>query len=65
MKIINFIILNGKYYINNKRSNEQSLFLFEFIQLLREKLRIYELINNLNDESLEFERTYGLLLQNI
>ena len=40
LKIINFLILIVKWYINKVKSSNKSLYFFEVLQLLRHKLEI-------------------------
>ena len=38
IKVINFIILLGKWYINNTKQNEKPLYFFDFLTLLQNKI---------------------------
>ena len=63
IKIFNFVILNTKVYINNKKSNEEPLNLYEFKNKLKDKLETYEAISKYDNSEEEFRMTYGQLLQ--
>ena len=65
IKILNFIILNVKYYINKQRSNFEPLNLFEIINKLKYKLKQYEIISQINDTKMNFTNTYGILLESM
>ena len=40
IKLLNFLILMGKWYINKCKSNETQIYFFEFLMILKSKVNL-------------------------
>ena len=63
LKILNYIILTGKWYINQCKSAEKSILLINYINIIKDKLEIMITRNNLKEaENAEWQNMlYGIL----
>ena len=52
-KLINFLILIGKWYLNNSKTQGKPIFFFVFIILIKEKTEILKHINTFNNQEVE------------
>ena len=50
LKLINFLILIGKWYLNNSKTQIKSIYLFNFISLIKEKTEILKNVSIINNE---------------
>ena len=53
IKIINYLILIGKWYINNTKQNETALFFIDFLQIVQGKVSTLLHTNQMNDRQTE------------
>ena len=53
LKIINFLILIGKWYLNNSKTQNKPIFFFDFISLIKEKTEILRNVNIINNEEVD------------
>ena len=53
LKIINFLILIGKWYLNNSKTQNKPIFFFDFISLIKEKTEILRNVNLINNEEVD------------
>ena len=49
LKLINFVILLAKWYINKQRSDEKPLFFIELLNIIKTKVKILIVANNMSD----------------
>ena len=45
LKIINFLILIGKWYLNNSKTNNKNIYFIDFITLIKAKIEILKYIH--------------------
>ena len=53
LKIINFLILIGKWYLNNSKTQNKPIYFFDFIALIKEKTEILRNVNLINNEEVD------------
>ena len=55
LKLIHFLILIGKWYLNNSKTQNKPIYLFDFISLIKEKTEILRsvYVNIMNNEEVE------------
>ena len=46
-KLINFLIIMGKWYINKRKSNKNPIYFFEYLAILRDKVNTLTYIPDL------------------
>ena len=61
----NFVILQGKKYIYEKRNQESEMFLLEFLCKLKHSLIIEKEICNIKDESKVFDKKFGFIYDSL
>ena len=62
---INYILLLGKWYINSSKTNKKGIFLYDFIDLLKEKLDCIKLTCTLNDTDGVFSKCFGTIYEKL
>ena len=61
--IMNYLILIGKWYINNMRNNETELFFITFLNEVRKKLELLLLNNSIhNRQNLDWQEKLSSML---
>ena len=50
LKIINFLILIGKWYLNNSKTNNKNIYFIDFITLIKAKIDILKYIHASKNE---------------
>ena len=53
LKLINFLILIDKWYLNHSKTQNKSFYFLDFISLIKEKTEILRNINIINNEEVE------------
>ena len=53
LKLTNFLILIGKWFLNNTKTQNKPLYFLDFISLIKEKIEILKTISVLNNENVE------------
>ena len=48
-KLLNFLILMGKWYINKSKSNKNQIYFFEYLVILKDKVKTLTYITNLEE----------------
>lgn len=65
LKLINFLILLGKWYLNDRKSSNLLILFFEFLLLLKDKLETIKAAYNLTGNYIKFQSTYDRLLKEL
>ena len=52
LKIINYLILMGKWYINNTKQDENVLYFFDFLRILQGKIGTFIRANSINNKEM-------------
>ena len=53
LKLINFVILIGKWYLNHSKTQNKSIYFLDFISLIKEKTEILRNISIINNEEVD------------
>ena len=53
LKIINFLILIGKWYLNNSKTKNKNIYFIDFIALIKAKIEIIKYIHASNNEEVD------------
>ena len=58
--VINYLILMGKWYINNTKQNEKALYFLDFLTVLQGKIRALLLANKINNrQNIEWQQIFA------
>ena len=53
LKLTNFLILIGKWYLNNSKTQNKPIYFLDFITLIKDKTEVLRRINKMNNEEVE------------
>ena len=62
---INYLIILGKWFLNNKKTLNKEITFFEFLQYLKDKLETLKVVYRLNNKEKQFDESYGRLLNEL
>ncbi len=62
---LNYCILLGKYYIYCTKRNEEKIFFFNYVYMLKNKLEVFKMIHTIKGKSEEFNLKWSVLYDNL